>query len=218
MVNRISLRYRSRSLLPDQPCLVALHCHGKRPPLAFFYPLRSFLASVLSSFPVHTLHISVPSPLDVFYGTKCQDKFLSPAHVALQRRRPLPVGTCGVACPRSDREGVPDLDFGPRVPRWHRNRLPVGVTDDPRSSFRRWHPRRDRSRLSSHQMREPSFYLGLVRPMLLLVLRGGIALSVGLSESCSGARSAMDTLPRTKLVSRYCANRHLLLGDRRLHT
>jgi len=37
----------------------------KRPPLAFFYPLRSFLASVLSSFPVHTLHISVPSPLDV---------------------------------------------------------------------------------------------------------------------------------------------------------
>ena len=28
--------------------------------------------------------------------------------------------------------------------------------------------------LSSHQTREPSFYLGLVRPMLLLVLRGGI--------------------------------------------
>jgi hypothetical protein len=153
-----------------------------------------------------------------FYGTKCQEKYFLSTHVALQRRRPLPVGTCGVACPRSDREGVPDLDLGSRVPRWHRNRLPVRVTDDPRPSFRRWHPRRDRSKsvlasnagtilLSGPRTANASF--GTPR---------GHSLIVGPPESCSGARSAIDTLPRTKLVSRYCANRHLLLGDRRLHT
>ena len=110
--------------------------------------------------------------------------------------------------------GRSGFDLGPRVPRWHRNRLPVRVTDDPRPSFRRWHPRRDRSKsvlasnagtilLSGPRTANASF--GTPR---------GHSLTVGPPESCSGARSAMDTLPRTKLVSRYCANRHPLLGDR----
>src|SRR5262249_26190832 len=34
---------------------------------------------------------------------------------------------CGVACPISDRECVPDWDMGPRSPNWHPNRSPVGV-------------------------------------------------------------------------------------------
>ena len=67
-----------------------------------------------------------------FYGTKCQDKSLSFARVGLQRRRPLSVGTSGVACPRSDRECVPDLDVEPtRFRNWHGSGLPGRVTVAP---------------------------------------------------------------------------------------
>jgi hypothetical protein len=59
-----------------------------------------------------------------FYGTECQDKSLPFAYCPLQRRRPLPVGTCGVACPRSagkHRMACP-LPVRPRVRGWHRSR------------------------------------------------------------------------------------------------
>ena len=98
---------------------------------------------------------------------------------------------------------------------------PSASADDGRSSpsFRRWHPRRDRSTCVLAQKREPSFYLGLFRPLLLSVLRGGIAYPWDLREHCSGARDCMDTLPRTNArlqVLRQRSSRSL--GDRRLRT
>jgi hypothetical protein len=70
----------------------------------------------------------------------------------------------------------------------------------------------------SRREREPSFYQGLFWPLLLLVLRGGIALLSDLGQDCIRATVAADTHPRTMLVSRYCASDHTSLEDRRFHT
>jgi len=94
-----------------------------------------------------------------FYGTKCQDRSLPIAHCPLQRRRPLPVGTCGGACPGSagrrggacprsaGKHGEPcALPGRPRVRDGHRSRSPMRRTVAPLlKSCCHWHPRRDRS-------------------------------------------------------------------------
>jgi len=69
------------------------------------------------------------------------------------------------------------------------------------------------ARVFSRRVREPSFYQGLFRPLLLLVLRGGIALLLDLGQDCIRATVAADTHPRTLLVSRYCASDHTSLED-----
>jgi hypothetical protein len=74
------------------------------------------------------------------------------------------------------------------------------------------------ARVFSRREREPSFYQGLFRPSLHSVLRGGIAYPWDLGLDCFPARNAMDTHPRTLLVSRYCASDDTPLGDRRFHT
>jgi hypothetical protein len=139
-----------------------------------------------------------------FYGTKCQDRSLPITSCPLQRRRPLPVGTCGGACPGSVR--VCDLDPEPRVRSWHRSCQPARRTVAPLSSFRRWHPRRHRS-LSVLASKAGTILLS--GPLLTMASFGtprGHSLSVGRPEACLGATSAMDALPRTKLVSRCCTN------------
>src|SRR5262249_175965 len=64
----------------------------------------------------------------------------------------------------------------------------------------------------------PSFYRGLLRPLLLSVLRGGIAWVWDLGHDFFRATVESDTHPRTLLVSRYCASDCTSLEDWRLHT
>ena len=159
-----------------------------------------------------------PSPssaLASFYGTKCQDRSLPIAHCPLQRRRPLPVGTCGVVS-----SGAPTLDVAgvqttsdPRARCWHRNRQPAQVTSAPRSSFLHWHPHRHRSMCILAQKAGTILLSGPLLAIASLGTPRGHSLSVGPQVDGSRARNPMDAHPRTLLVSRYCAGGHNHLWD-----
>ena len=117
------------------------------------------------------------SPRVSFYGTKCQDGSPRLADRPLQRRRPLPVGACGGACPGSAGSCNEPcaLPGRPRVRSWRRNRSPLRMTVAlPRSALDGILDEIE-ALVFSRREREPSFYQGLFWPWLLSVLRGGIA-------------------------------------------
>ena len=156
-----------------------------------------------------------------FYGTKCQDKPLPTAYCPLQRRRPLPGGTCGVVSSGAWTFGVAGVQTSsdPCVHSWHRNRQPARVTVAPRSSFFvHWHPRRYRSIFVLAQKAGTILLSGPLLAIASLGTPRGHSLSVGPLQQRCEARKHMDTHPRTLSVSRYCASGQTALGDRRFRT
>jgi hypothetical protein len=144
-----------------------------------------------------------------------QDGSLPIAHRSLARRRPLPVGACGEACPGSAGESrvaclppagrcrSPRVRPGhPRV-RWgRRSRRPPRVTVSPRcSSCLHWHPRRDRSTCVLAQRAGTILLSGPLLAMASFGTPRGHSLTVGARGVLPWPRSRTDAHPRTLLVS-----------------